>query len=256
MNIVSRIAVAALALAAAPAAQAGEFYFPGNAETRAGGSNQSFPFNIGAGSQRYQQLYLGSLFGAAPVTLDAVMFRQASDATGGSPFSTTLPNISIGLSTATTRVGAIGTGFAGNIGADAATVFSGALALGSTAPARRDFTAQPFDVVIRFAAPFTFDPRRGDLLLDIVNLGGGTSTQLDFITGGSTVFSRAFTLPGQAATTPTGFAQQGAGLVTAFSTVAAVGAVPEPSTWAMMLIGFGAIGGGLRSRRRGSVATA
>jgi hypothetical protein len=26
--------------------------------------------------------------------------------------------------------------------------------------------------------------------------------------------------------------------------------VPEPSTWAMLLIGFGAVGGGLRARRR------
>ncbi|MEG8038220.1 PEPxxWA-CTERM sorting domain-containing protein [Sphingomonas sp. LR60] len=33
------------------------------------------------------------------------------------------------------------------------------------------------------------------------------------------------------------------------------GAVPEPATWAMMILGFGLIGGALRSRRRG-VATA
>lgn len=33
-------------------------------------------------------------------------------------------------------------------------------------------------------------------------------------------------------------------------------AVPEPSTWAMMLLGFGAVGLGLRRRRRRTVATA
>lgn len=32
------------------------------------------------------------------------------------------------------------------------------------------------------------------------------------------------------------------------------GAVPEPGTWAMMLIGFGAIGGAMRARRRASVS--
>ena len=32
------------------------------------------------------------------------------------------------------------------------------------------------------------------------------------------------------------------------------GAVPEPGTWAMMLIGFGAIGGALRARRRVAVS--
>jgi hypothetical protein len=32
-----------------------------------------------------------------------------------------------------------------------------------------------------------------------------------------------------------------------------VGAVPEPSTWAMMLLGFGFVGGAMRSRRRQKV---
>lgn len=36
--------------------------------------------------------------------------------------------------------------------------------------------------------------------------------------------------------------------------VAFPGAVPEPSTWVMMIIGFGAIGGALRSRRRVALA--
>lgn len=34
------------------------------------------------------------------------------------------------------------------------------------------------------------------------------------------------------------------------------GAVPEPATWAMMLLGFGAIGGSIRFRRRSPFATA
>jgi hypothetical protein len=34
----------------------------------------------------------------------------------------------------------------------------------------------------------------------------------------------------------------------------AVGAVPEPSTWAMMLIGFGAVGASLRRRRVSAIA--
>lgn len=35
--------------------------------------------------------------------------------------------------------------------------------------------------------------------------------------------------------------------------VNAAGAVPEPSTWAMLILGFGLIGGAMRSRRRQSV---
>ncbi len=34
------------------------------------------------------------------------------------------------------------------------------------------------------------------------------------------------------------------------------GGVPEPATWAMMILGFGVIGGALRSRRRGTVRVA
>jgi hypothetical protein len=32
--------------------------------------------------------------------------------------------------------------------------------------------------------------------------------------------------------------------------------VPEPATWAMMILGFGVVGGALRRRRQGSVASA
>lgn len=39
-----------------------------------------------------------------------------------------------------------------------------------------------------------------------------------------------------------------------FALSSASGAVPEPSTWAMMLIGFGAVGGAMRYRRRQKVA--
>lgn len=39
-------------------------------------------------------------------------------------------------------------------------------------------------------------------------------------------------------------------LSASLTTPDAVGAVPEPSTWAMMLIGFGAIGASMRRRRR------
>jgi hypothetical protein len=40
------------------------------------------------------------------------------------------------------------------------------------------------------------------------------------------------------------------GFVQANSTVAAVSAVPEPSTWAMMMLGFGAVGGAMRAAKR------
>lgn len=55
------------------------------------------------------------------------------------------------------------------------------------------------------------------------------------------------------------WSQQGSSIglgvrITGDQTGGGPGAVPEPATWAMMLVGFGAIGGALRSRRRVSVS--
>ena len=44
------------------------------------------------------------------------------------------------------------------------------------------------------------------------------------------------------------------GLRITLGNIAAVGTVPEPSTWAMMLIGFGAVGSAMRRRRRSGMA--
>lgn len=35
-----------------------------------------------------------------------------------------------------------------------------------------------------------------------------------------------------------------------------IGAIPEPSTWALLILGFGAVGGAMRQRRRASLALA
>jgi hypothetical protein len=54
---------------------------------------------------------------------------------------------------------------------------------------------------------------------------------------------------------PSVYRVNGNGTISAFgpatsSRAAVTGAVPEPSTWAMMLFGFGAIGTAMRTRRR------
>lgn len=43
--------------------------------------------------------------------------------------------------------------------------------------------------------------------------------------------------------------QSGNGLVTIDLLPAAVGSVPEPATWSMMILGFGAIGVAMRRRK-------
>lgn len=244
-NISAFLIVGAIA---APAAQAVDIVVPNANAAVAGNSNNSFPFNSGSTQIRYQQLFDSSQFGTAPVTLYAIKFRQAVDATGGTPFSTVLPSISIDLATAATQAGAASATFASNLGADVTNVFSGALSLSSSASARKDGIAQPFDIVIPFATPFTYNPLSGDLVLDVRNFGGGTTTGFDFLTGGVPVLSSLFSFGNANATS--GFVRDNSGLIAAFQITPLATAVPEPASWAMMLIGFGAIGYASRRRTR------
>lgn len=53
-----------------------------------------------------------------------------------------------------------------------------------------------------------------------------------------------------------GAAYQSSGVSFEFDNISVASAVPEPATWAMMLVGIGAIGGMLRARRKTNVAFA
>ncbi|KQU61848.1 hypothetical protein ASG67_01350 [Sphingomonas sp. Leaf339] len=87
----------------------------------------------------------------------------------------------------------------------------------------------------------------GNLLLDLTSFGGsnraGTTLDGQDLLGDGT--SSLFLSNG---TTGNGTAST-FGYVTQFTTQA-VAAVPEPTTWAMMLVGFGMIGAASRYRRR------
>ncbi len=115
-----------------------------------------------------------------------------------------------------------------NIGQDTKTVFS------ATLPAVQNGVLD-----IPFSTPFTYDPANGNLLVDLVEAtpySGGPSLVLNGASGG--LFSQGYS--GQ--TIPV---TNDSGLVTGFS------AVPEPSTWAMMVLGFVGLGfAGYRASRR------
>lgn len=242
-------AVSALTLVAAPSAHAADIIVGAN-PGQSGGSNNFMPFDLPAGvSQRYQQFYSSAAFGSAPVTLYGIKFRLATDGgTPGAAFDATIPNITINLSTAALDLGAASLTFANNVGADNQTVFDGPLHLSSNASPKAPGTGpQPFDVLIEFENPFTYDPAQGDLLLDVFNFSGGQTGLFDYVTGGSDVLTRVVGPQGNV-NAPSAFFQQKAGLVTAFATAP----VPEPATWALMIAGFGLVGAAMR--RRAAVA--
>ena len=209
-----------------------------------GNSNNGYPFDLGGvglTSQRYQQVYAASQFSGIPSgggLITEIVFRP--DAFSGGAFMSTLPDMQIDLSTTSARDDGLSTTFANNVGADDTVVFGpGPLMLSSS------FTGPPngpkdFDIIITLTTPFHYNPANGNLLMDVRNFGGGTTTFFDaaFTTGDGS--SRVYSTD---VNSPTGSADTEA-LITGFVIV------PEPNTAAMLLLGGGTLLAWCRRRQR------
>jgi hypothetical protein len=141
-----------------------------NTETNSG---NAYPFSF-VTTMRYQQIYAAAELGSGGV-IDSIQFRRTS---GQGPFTSTTMDVSISLGYAATTVETASQTFADNIGTGGlVTVYSGPLVLASTAP---DGAPQAFDVLINLMHDFTYDPSRGDLLLDVsVRSASGTPFYLE-----------------------------------------------------------------------------
>jgi hypothetical protein len=206
-----------------------------------GNGHNYYPFNIdataGAGdSQRYQQAYGASDFAsvAGPVLITKIAFRPDQI---GRAFSFTLPDIQINLSTIMIGPDGLSLVFANNLGVDDTIVFArGPLSLSS------DFTGPQggpldFDIVITLTTPFFYNPAAGNLLMDVRNFGGGTTTLFDAeITAGDSLGRVHTTLssPGGVNSPEAGHGDT-AGLVTQFT----YAPVPEPGAACLVLLGTG-----------------
>jgi hypothetical protein len=154
---------------------------PSARKTTEGNAENYFPWDLGdlgLHSQRYQQVYAASEFTSfgGPIRITEIAFRP--DAYYGNAFQTTLPGVEIHLSTTSKSVDGLSTTFASNIGADETLVFSGTLQLSSSFTGPVD-GPMAFDVKIVLTTPFVYDPSAGNLLLDVRNLMGGTTSILD-----------------------------------------------------------------------------
>ncbi len=173
----------------------------------------------------YQQIYNHEVF-PGRTTITSVGFESV---TGTSPDESF--DLTVGLGTAATTLTTPSAQFADNKGPDFTTVFSGIIK--TTGMGNID----PFDLVIP-TTPFTYDPAKGDLLLDIVLHTTPTGGFGPTMTASDTPdISRIFTYSG---TTQT---QVSYGLTTRFGTV------PEPGAVAF-LIGAGLSGAVFALRRR------
>jgi hypothetical protein len=208
-----------------------------------GNSNNGYPFDLGGtglSSQRYQQVYAASQFSGGGMITE-IAFRP--DAISGGAFMSTLPDMQIDLSTTSAPDDGLSTTFANNVGADDTVVFGrGPLMLSSS------FTGPPngpkdFDIIITLTHPFFYNPANGNLLMDVRNFGGGTTTFFDAAGTNGDGSSRLFNTNVNSGTGST----DTEALITGFVIV------PEPSSVAMLLTGGGTLlawFGGRRRRQR------
>jgi hypothetical protein len=232
---------AALCSWVALAAKAGVIIAPNDLSNAYGGAANVAPFDIGAeylSSMRYQQMYNASQFsGIAPggEYITQIAFRAAS--IDGFVTGTTLPDIQIDLS-ATPNSGLDST-FANNVGPNDTVVFNGAWSF-SSFDAAGDPTV--FGFILNLTTPFFYNPAQGNLLMDVRNIGGGSSTYFDDSYQAGQGVSRVYSSDVSSATG----VSDNEGLVTAFT----ISTVPEPSLIRMAIVaGVFAISRGFRKRR-------
>lgn len=177
-------------------------------------------------AQRYQQAYDSSLF-PGEITILGLVFYNAVRSAG----TFAEGDYTVRFSTGGGQAGALSNTFASNLGVVHA-FFAGHLS-GPTSPS---FTLA--------GAPFTYNPLTdGDLLLDVTSTASlAFSAYMDHRTEFAG-FQRLVSFSNRA----TGSLGANQGLVTGF--VVAEDAIPEPSTWALMILGFGAAGAMLRGAR-------
>lgn len=240
----------AASICAAPAF-AGTIIAPGAGN---GDAQSPTPLNYyGSGGSQTEQIYSSSFF-TSPTMITGVSFRAYPGAapSGFTSNSVSVSDLIVSLSNTTASANensgaAPSATFASNMGANATTVFSGAITLSTAATGSGP---QPFDYTVNFTTPFLYNPAAGNLLLDfLIPTGAKVSgsgfgfltfdTANDFNDG---VYSIVNINSGSAATGTLSTAAA----ITEFHTA---GAVPEPASWLLMIGGLSLVGGALRRRR-------
>lgn len=177
--------------------------------------------------------------------ISALAFRFA-----GSPFTNpegvaTYSNYSIQIGRATNAPTALSANFAANMGADTITARSGALSIpaGTFADLPGEGPNPFYD--LGFTTPYTYTGGDLAVLIRFTPTSGNPAIAVDAFAPDArmgTVFNI------NSATATTGSVNVGNAPITRFTFTTATAAVPEPTTWAMMIVGFGLIGGAARRR--------
>jgi hypothetical protein len=215
-----------------------ELILPGNAATQEGPDYSSYPLRDQNG--RAQQFYDSSSFVISqPVLLlEAVAFRVESSPGPFGSIHETLNRLTVILSTTQITADQYHVGnWEANHGPDRTVVFDGPIRFDSDKPAGGG--PAPFDLKITFTTPFTYDPSKGNLMLDVYHdrpTGGGANLDL-FVTSSPFGYGNAL---------GPGGSRVNATLATEFFYTA----VPEPTPFALLGSVVGLVALNLFRRKR------
>jgi hypothetical protein len=167
----SQVPVIVLMLSAATASS--QVVVPNSLTEVEGNLDNNIPWNDEA-PVRYQQVFLGTEVGPI-VELQQIRFRQ--DDLYGEPFSNTIPDVTIILTSIPAGPDGLSMVFSENLGADAMVVYSGPLHLRSRSLSG---SPHPFDIAFNIQQTFDFDPSSGlNLLMDVTIPEGPVLTAFD-----------------------------------------------------------------------------
>lgn len=211
--------------------------FPPEAFMTDGNTWSTVPFSAGPANARFQQVCdaTGFQFGIpGPFLIQGLLLRE--DQLHQNGFFSRFPDFQINLSTTTRSVDGLSSVFSENIGADNQSVVPrGALNVGISAST--PFGGGGDGAAIFFATPFFYDPTRGNLLLDIFNFGGGsTSWGVPPFSGPAYVDASSVSGDWVSSLVATDVHASSGSLSTmGLVTRLLFTPVPEPSTWALMM---------------------
>jgi hypothetical protein len=205
--------------------------------------NSSVNDFLNSSSFRMQMVFDASQFSipaGASGRVDQIAFRADGGSTG--PVQYLFSGGSVTLSTIPVGPDGLSTTFANNIGANAVTIYNGALNLGGGYVSGQ--SPQAFANQIPGITPFWYNPQQGNLLVDIVG-GGGIPLFLGALDAHNVVGDGVSRVVAYHFLAESGTADS-LGLVTRFNMTV----VPEPSTTVLALLGLAATAFALRRRSR------
>jgi len=201
--------------------------------------------NGSASGSTFQTAYAASNFSTVPIgsQITAIGYRlDGGQTTQLNAISYSTFQLQIGQSA--NAIGSLSNTFADNLGADTVLAINGLSIPGGSFADAPGINPNPF-YILTFGTPYIYTG--GDLLVTIREAGNATPLSIDAVPAGGGTSTVAFVGDASATSGESGINFFNAPVIQLV--FGSASAVPEPSTWTMMLLGFAGIGLAIRRRR-------